>query len=136
MSRTLSFLAALFVLPAAAAAQTATPVQNGGPHAGTTPPTVTVTRVSGAIQVDGRLDDAAWASAQPVTSFTQVDPEEGQPASEATEARVLYDDEALYIGIRFSDRSRVSTRLGRRDMNLGDSDWAGVVIDSYHDHAT
>ena len=92
--------------------------------------------MTGDIQVDGRLDEAAWATATPVSDFTQVDPEEGQPVSEATEARVLFDNEAIYIGVRLHDRQPVSERLGRRDMDLLDSDWLGVVIDSYHDHRT
>jgi len=71
-----------------------------------------------------------------VTEFTQYDPDEGKPASEATEARVLYDDEALYVGVRLHDRGHVNTRLGRRDMDLSDADWFGVQIDSYHDHLT
>lgn len=99
-------------------------------------PVVRAARASGEIQVDGVLNEAAWAAAVSVTDFTQVDPEEGQPVSEATEARILFDAEAIYIGVRLHDRSPVSERLGRRDMNLLDSDWLGVVIDSYHDHRT
>ena len=99
-------------------------------------PVVVATRVQGSIVVDGRLDESAWADAVAATGFTQVDPEEGQPVSERTEARILYDDEALYIGVRLFDRQRPTSRLGRRDMPLLDSDWLGVVIDSYHDHRT
>ncbi|HSW29890.1 MAG TPA: DUF5916 domain-containing protein [Longimicrobiales bacterium] len=99
-------------------------------------PVVAATRAVGSIHVDGRLDEASWAAAQVVSEFTQVDPEEGQPVSERTEARVLYDDEAIYIGVRLHDRQRPTMRLGRRDMDLMDSDWLGVVIDSYHDHRT
>jgi hypothetical protein len=99
-------------------------------------PVVVAARASTTIQVDGRLDEPAWAVATPVSDFTQVDPEEGQPVSEVTEARILFDDEAIYIGVRLSDREPVSERLGRRDMDLLDSDWLGVVIDSYHDHRT
>ena len=51
----------------------------------------------------------------PATVFTQLDPLEGQPATEGTEVYLLYDDEALYVGAVLSDRSPVSTRLGRRD---------------------
>ena len=123
-------LAAAAMIPAAAQAQNA-----GHGDEGAVPGAVAA-RAPSAVHLDGRLDDAAWAAATPVTSFTQVDPEEGQPASEATEARILYDDEAIYVGVRLHDRGRVNTRLGRRDMNLGDSDWVGVVIDSYHDHRT
>ncbi|UCC25679.1 MAG: carbohydrate binding family 9 domain-containing protein [Gemmatimonadales bacterium] len=93
-------------------------------------------RATGEIAVDGVLDEAAWSAAPIIDRFVQVDPEEGQPASERTEARILYDDEALYIGVRLHDRQPVQSRLGRRDMALLDSDWLGVVIDSYHDHRT
>ncbi|HEU4556678.1 MAG TPA: DUF5916 domain-containing protein, partial [Longimicrobium sp.] len=106
------------------------------PHSGRPAPVATALRASAGIHVDGRLDEAVWAQATPVTEFTQYDPEEGKPVSEATEARVVYDDEALYVGVRLHDRGQVNTRLGRRDMDLSDSDWFGVQIDSYHDHLT
>ena len=86
--------------------------------------------------LDGRLTEAVWGSAVPVTTFTQVDPEEGQPVSQPTEVRIVYDSDALYLGIRAWDSGSITTRLGRRDMELLDSDWFGVVIDSYHDHQT
>ncbi|HEV2132115.1 MAG TPA: DUF5916 domain-containing protein [Longimicrobiaceae bacterium] len=88
------------------------------------------------IRIDGRLDEPAWASATPVTEFTQVVPTEGAPATERTEIRFLFDDEALYIGARMYDRAKVTTRLGRRDMSMEASDWLTVIIDSYHDHRT
>src|SRR5688500_7797566 len=89
-----------------------------------------------AIRVDGRLDDAAWQAAAPVTTFTQRDPEEGRPVSQPTEARILFDDDALYVGVRLADSVGVTTRLGRRDMPLLNSDWFAVTLDSYHDHRT
>lgn len=93
-------------------------------------------RTTASIRIDGRLDEAAWASAPVTDQFTQIDPEEGQPASERTAVRVLYDDAHLYIGVRLYDRGPITGRLGRRDMDFGDSDWFGVMIDSYHDHRT
>jgi len=110
--------------------------RQGEPTATPLRPEVHARRATGPIRVDGRLDEADWAAAEPATGFTQVDPEEGQPVSERTEARVLFDDDALYIGVRLWDRQPVNERLGRRDMDLLDSDWLGVVIDSYHDHRT
>ncbi|MEJ2541068.1 MAG: DUF5916 domain-containing protein [Gemmatimonadota bacterium] len=92
--------------------------------------------MDGRVSIDGVLDEAAWSQAPVVDAFTQVDPQEGAPASERTEARILYDTEALYIGVRLWDRGSVQSRMGRRDMPLLDSDWFGVVIDSYHDHRT
>ena len=98
-------------------------------------PTVHAVRVESRIAVNARLDEAAWAAAPAVTSFTQTDPIEGAPATERTEVRIIYDAEAIYIGARMFDASgRVSTRLGRRDSELEDSDWFIVVFDSYHYH--
>jgi hypothetical protein len=93
-------------------------------------------RANGPIRLDGKLDDPAWAAAPVTSQFTQINPNVGTPASQRTEVRVVYDDEALYVGVRLHDDGPVTARLGRRDMNLGDSDWFGVMIDSYHDHRT
>ena len=53
--------------------------------------------------IDGRLSDEVWRQAPAVDHFTQRDPNEGQTATERTEIRVLYDDDALYIGARLYD---------------------------------
>ncbi len=93
-------------------------------------------RATGTIELDGRLDERAWQSAPVTDSFTQINPDEGKPASQRTEVRVVYDDQALYVGVRLHDSGPIIARLGRRDMPLGDSDWFGLMIDSYHDHRT
>ena len=90
----------------------------------------------GAITLDGRLDEPAWAGASPTTTFTQLDPDEGRPASEHTEVYLVYDEEALYVGARLHDSAPVSSRLVRRDAQVNDSDWFIVALDSYHDHLT
>ncbi|HSL69507.1 MAG TPA: DUF5916 domain-containing protein [Longimicrobiales bacterium] len=100
-------------------------------------PAITAVRLNSGIRIDGRLDEADWATAAPATGFTQMDPAEGQPASERTEVRVMYDDEALYIGARMWDATGdVRQRLGRRDANVEGSDFLYVMIDSHHDHIT
>ena len=99
-------------------------------------PVVRAVRAPGSIVLDGSLAEPAWNAAPPAREFTQLDPSEGQPASEATEVRVLYDDEALYIGARMYDSGPVSSRLGRRDAYLAGVDWLTVTLDSYHDHST
>ncbi len=93
-------------------------------------------RTTATIVLDGTLDEAAWAAAPVTDVFTQIDPVEGAPATQRTEVRVLFDDEALYVGARMHDSGAVTARLGRRDMRLGESDWFGVMLDSYHDHRT
>src|SRR5262245_5385814 len=63
-------------------------------------PSARAVRRTAAISLDGRLDDQAWQAATPVTEFTQTDPDEGQPATERTEMRFLFDEGALYVGAK------------------------------------
>src|SRR5205823_9707120 len=95
------------------------------------PPVSHAVRSASAIHVDGHLDERAWRDAPMTDVFTQIDPEEGKPASQRTEVRVVYDDDALYVGARLYDTGAITARLGRRDMDPGDSDWFGVLLDSY-----
>ncbi len=106
-------------------------------YAGDNPRTVTAVRIQTPPRIDGSLDEAVWRLAEPATDFIQRDPEEGKPASEGTEVRVLYDDEALYFGCLFRDSepSKIVARLTRRDNEI-ESDEASIRIDSYHDHQT
>ncbi|MDX1547631.1 MAG: DUF5916 domain-containing protein, partial [Rhodothermales bacterium] len=89
------------------------------------------------IAIDGRLDEAAWQGAPVIEGFRQREPVEGAPATERTVVRVLYDDEALYIGARMFDAApdSIVARLGRRDANL-DADAFGFFIDPYLDRRT
>ena len=99
-------------------------------------PVVGAVRVSSSIEIDGMPDEADWAGATPMTVFTQIDPNEGEPVSQPTDVRFLFDDDALYIGGRFYDSGPIMTRLARRDAGVSDSDLFTVTIDSYHDHQT
>ena len=104
---------------------------------GGTPPTIAAVRVQRPPNLDGRLDDAAWRETQPTGGFRQIDPIEGAAASESTWVYLVYDDAAIYVGLRMfdSEPSRVLPRLGRRDDRL-QSDMVYVDFDSYHDHRT
>jgi hypothetical protein len=51
-------------------------------------------RPTSALAIDGRLDEASWASASPMSDFVQRFPFDGQPASERTEVRVIADESA------------------------------------------
>jgi hypothetical protein len=95
---------------------------------------VTVARISASLHIDGHLDEAAWAQAQPVHGFTQMDPDEARPASEATEVRILLGPDALYIGARLSDReiTTLHHRLGRRD-DTTPADAFVVILDPLFD---
>jgi hypothetical protein len=85
--------------------------------------------------IDGNLDDPAWQSAPEITGFTQHDPDDGKPATQKTVVKVVYDEQAIYIGARMEDTKAVTTLLGRRDNNL-ESDWFRIYVDAQHDRLT
>ena len=58
-----------------------------------------------ALRVDGLLDETAWRDAPVASGFRQQEPFEGEPATEITEVRVLFDDATLYVGVMARDRS-------------------------------
>jgi Domain of unknown function (DUF5916)/Carbohydrate family 9 binding domain-like len=96
----------------------------------------TAVRTTEAIHLDGRLDESAWQSARPIGVLRQREPLENAEPSEETVVRVLYDDDALYIGIVSRDRSPreiVSTQL-TRDGNLDVDDRITIVLDPFFDH--
>ena len=48
------------------------------------------------ITLDGSLDEAVWRRAEMATDFLQIDPDNGQPATEQTEFRIAFDSNAIY----------------------------------------
>ena len=92
--------------------------------------------LAGTVVLDGRLDEPAWQAVTPLTDFTQSQPHEGDPATQRTEVRFLFDNDALYIGARMFDTegaTGVRTRLSRRD-NIPDADYLQIIFDTFHDH--
>jgi hypothetical protein len=123
-------LLAACLAPAAAGAQ-AGPAGQSGRSA----PVAGAAERTSPVRLDGRLDEAAWAAAEPETEFTQQRPREGAPASERTEVRFLYDDDALYIGARMYDSlgaAGVTRRLVRRDQDP-QSDFLRIDFDTFRD---
>jgi hypothetical protein len=98
--------------------------------------TIRALRISEPIRLDGVLDEPAWGRAQSVSDFVQQDPHVDQPVSERTEARVLLDDDALYVGVTCfdSDPHGVIGRELRRDDALLNDDRFEIALDTFHDH--
>ncbi|HST59751.1 MAG TPA: DUF5916 domain-containing protein [Longimicrobium sp.] len=94
--------------------------------------------LEGAVRLDGRLDEAAWAAAEPAGDFVQAYPEAGKPASERTEVRVLAGPDALYVGARMFDTrpDSIAAQLARRDASGTYSDRVLVYVDAYDDRRT
>ncbi|MCP4566578.1 MAG: carbohydrate binding family 9 domain-containing protein [FCB group bacterium] len=89
--------------------------------------------------IDGNLDDEMWKSAKIdlIGNFRQIEPDEGQQATESTMVSVVYDDDAIYFAFWCydSEPDKIVAQLVRRDRWAG-SDHITVRLDPYHDHQT
>ena len=96
-----------------------------------------LTPAVGAPALDGRLDDAVWAAADSIGSFTQLEPDEGKPARFPTSVRVAFDEQAVYVAVRAHDPepAKIAAHLTRRDED-SPSDWITLGFDSRHDLRT
>ena len=101
----------------------------------TTEARASATVVSETPVIDGNLSESSWQNAQVLTGFVQQEPMEGEPGSERTEVRSLYDGEALYIGAWLFDREPEGIVVGRtlRDASVSDTDAFVVLLDTYLD---
>lgn len=123
--------AALLSITLVAASLTAAVAHAQSPPA----PRLQAVRATSAIVVDGRLDESDWQRAAVATGFTQREPLDGQPASESTEARVLFDDRALYVGIFAAHRNAADIIMNefKRDFDGASTDWVAVIVDPFLD---
>ena len=81
------------------------------------------------------LGDPAWIDVPVATGFIQTQPDEGQPATERTEVRVLFDDDTIYFGFVCYDRDPdgIITSESRRDASLNNSDSIQIILDTFRD---
>ena len=97
---------------------------------------VRAVRITTAMRIDGKLEEAAYADTEAVSDFLQQEPNEGRPATEKTEAWVFFDDNNIYVSARCWDThpERMVANEMRRDTNqLRQNDTFSVLFDTYHD---
>jgi hypothetical protein len=97
--------------------------------------TETATRLTASPpRIDAALDEPSWCAAPPVTDFVQGRPSPGAIATLPTVARVLYDEDAVYVAVRLYDPhpDSIVAPYPRRDDETT-SDWLFVEIDSRFD---
>ncbi|MDG2281551.1 MAG: carbohydrate binding family 9 domain-containing protein, partial [Longimicrobiales bacterium] len=100
------------------------------------------------LRIDGRVNEPLWDRIPPTGGFRQQNPVESEPATERTEVRIVYDDDALYVAVRAFDTrpNQVVARVMQRDRILeadpfgqnglqdaGDDVFA-IMLDPFHDH--
>ncbi len=101
-------------------------------------PTARATRTAEPPRIDGRVDDDVWSRAELLTDFVQSQPSAGRLATERSEVRILYDDQALYVGAMLYDSHAgdyVVQSLERDFPSLStrDADIFGITLDTFLD---
>jgi len=98
-----------------------------------TTPSVTVTRVTDRITVDGNLDEAMWSQAPKIGELVQRQPDTGQAPTEQTEVTLLYDANNLYVGITAfdSEPDKVIGTVMERDGSLRSDDSIEIILDTF-----
>ena len=81
------------------------------------------------------LGDPVWAAVEPVSGFSQSAPDEGEPATERTEVRVVFTEDTIFFGIVCYDRdpSLIIVSDSRRDSSMNNSDSFQMVLDTFSD---
>lgn len=87
------------------------------------------------IKIDGTLDESAWKDAPNATDFFTYEPTIGEPARFRTRVKVLFDDNALYIGAILFDSSpdSILKELSQRDQGGANADFFWFTINPYRD---
>jgi hypothetical protein len=98
-------------------------------------PPLTLQRTAGPIAVDGGLDDAGWKGATPVTQWYETRIGDNVEPQVRTIGWLAYDDRYLYVAFRCDDPDPrlIRAPIADRDQLSGNSDFAGVLIDSNND---
>ena len=99
--------------------------------------TVRAVRLTEPLDLDGSLDEPVYQEVPAVTGFIQVEPVEGVPASERTEAWILFDDDSVYISARCWDSAPESqwvvNELRRDSMNTFQNENLTILLDTFYD---
>lgn len=122
-------------LPAVAGAQAGSDNGNAVAVPGVRPQ-AEATRVEEAPLIDGDvLNDPVWREVAPISGFWQTTPDEGRPASERTEVRVVFTESTIYFGIVCYDSNPAGIVVSdtRRDSPLDETDSLQIILDTYRD---
>ncbi len=99
-------------------------------------PRMSAHRISEAVEIDGVLDEPVWQSVEPIRQLYQIQPDQGEPATESSEIRILYDDKKLYFGFTFFDSEMdkiVANDMRRDSPGLRSNDYGFLLLDTYND---
>ena len=125
-------VAALFLLSAVSLTSSS---ENNGSFTPIYNPTLEVARTTGAIKIDGHLDDPGWQGASVADNFVEHEPGDQIKPPVETKALITYDDQNLYVAfLCYDDPAAVRATYCDRDQLRG-NDVVELLIDTYGDAA-
>jgi hypothetical protein len=91
-------------------------------------------RLDGNIVLDGMITEPAWEAIKPLPLVVHQ-PNFGSSPSLHSEIRVGYDEEFIYVsGCLFDDEpEEILATSKKRDAMTANTDWIGIVLDTYND---
>ena len=92
-----------------------------------------IKKATGKIIIDGKLDEADWQAAAPLTNFKQNYPSDTSQAGMQTIARASFDDQFLYISGVCYQPHKYTVQSLRRDFPNSSSDIFFVSVDPFRD---
>ena len=99
--------------------------------------TVRAVKLAAGLRLDGVLDEPAYRIVPAIDDFIQQEPDEGAPASERTEAWILFDAENVYVAARLWDSAPpgawVANEMQRDTPQLRENDSFWVAFDTFND---
>lgn len=94
-------------------------------------------KTTASVNINGLLNEDVWQNAPVASEFVQFEPQNGIPSHFTSRVKIIYNNQAIYIGAELLDPSPDSIRrqLGKRD-EIGQTDFFGVVFDPFNDGLT
>ena len=89
-------------------------------------------KAKGTIKIDGKLDEADWENALPVSDFFRMEPRQGGGYRYKTVVRILFDEKYLYVGAFCQDpmgKKGIRVQDLRRDFSWNENDIFGIQLD-------
>ncbi|MBN2070134.1 MAG: carbohydrate binding family 9 domain-containing protein [Candidatus Krumholzibacteriota bacterium] len=94
-------------------------------------PELTIRKATGAIKVDGFIEDAGWKDAARINKFFEHNPGDQTRPEVDTEVLVTYDETNFYVAwICYDDPDQVRAFMCERD-NIFEGDYVILAIDTY-----
>ena len=97
--------------------------------------TIRAVKLTGPLEIDGRLDEELYGVVNPVSDFIQTEPAAGEPATERTDLWVSFDEDNFYLSFRVWEshpERMIVTELRRDSFNLIENEHVAVLLDPFY----